>query len=244
MKKQYIYTLVLLLLGCLKTNAQEVEAKNKAFKIYSNFHILGTEEASRFQLTDSSSFHFLNLSIAFSKNRKKPNRFMEGEISFLYSNKDGDRLLRETSFDTIVTPPRLIISERLVPISSEDIVFRLRFELGRWVKTFKEEKLKLGWSSSYEAHIHTSEITPRSSDTFLTSEFQAYLILALIPRIQYDLTSNLFLDLNFPIEIMSLGVDFTTIDNPILTDRQKKQGGFNYDIGGEILLRFGLGYRF
>ena len=244
MKKQYYYTLVLILLGCLKMNAQEIESKNKALKIYTNFHILNTPEASRFQLPDPSGFHFHNISVAFFKNRKKPNRFFEGEFSFLYREKEGDKSITETSFDTIVTPPRLIVTQKEVPIETEDLVFRLRFELGRWVKKMNEEKLKLGWSPSVEAFIHSSKETNKSEESFPATGFNASLKLAVVPRVQYDLTSKLFLDLNIPIQFMSFGLDYNTIENPILTDQQKKQGGFDFDLTGEVLLRLGLGYRF
>lgn len=244
MKKQYIYTLAIILLGCLKINAQEVETKNKALKLYSNFHILNTPEASRFILPDPSGFHFHNVSIAFSKNRKKPNRYYEVEFSLLTRKKEGDKLLTESTIDTIVTPPRIIFTEKNVPISTEDLVFRLRFELGRWVKMFKDEKLKLGWSPSIEANVHSSKENPKSVDSFASTGFNASLKLAVVPRVQYDLTSKLFLDLNFPIQLISFGVDYMTIENPILTERQKTQGGFDFDLTGEILLRLGVGYRF
>ncbi len=244
MKKQYIPIFLFIFFRCFNIQAQEAEDKNRAVKLYSNFHILNSEEASNFQLPDSSGFHFHNISVAFSKNKKNTKRFIEGELSFLYRNKDGDRLLTETFFDTLMTPPRLITSEKNVPINSEDIVFRLRFELGRWVKNFEDKKLKLGWSPSLGAYVHSSKVTPKTSESFPITSFQAFFKIALVPRVQYSLTPNLFLDLNFPIQIMSFGFDSTTIENPVLTERQQKQGGFDFDLTGEVLMRFGVGYRF
>ena len=119
-----------------------------------------------------------------------------------------------------------------------------RFELGRWWKSFKEEKIKLGWSPAFRAYAHFSEMTPKTSESFPESRFQAYLKLGFIPRIQYHLNSNLFLDLNFPIEVLSAGVDFLTIENPVLTDRQKKQGGGDFSVGGEVSMRIGVGVWF
>lgn len=244
MKKQYLYICLLLLIASSNVFAQEVDEKNKSVKLYTNFHILNSREASIFDLPDSSGFHFHNLSFAFAKDKKDSKRFREFEISFLYRDVDRNKEYTNISIDSTFTPPSTIEIKRTVPVNIEDIVIGLRFELGRWWKSFQEEKIRLGWSSSFRVYTHFSETSPQTSQAFPTTRFQAYLKLSFIPRVQYNLSPNLYLDLNFPIEIISTGVDFLKVKNPSLTEEQQKQGGGEFNFGGEVLMRFGVGYRF
>lgn len=60
----------------------------------------------------------------------------------------------------------------------------------------------------------------------------------------YEFKNNIYLDLNTSVLSASFGTQFTAIENPMLTELQRRQGGFDFDIIFFANFRIGVGYIF
>lgn len=246
MKKYILYIFISICFISSSSYGQEKEEQplsespsEKAVKIYSNFYFLSSYEIPRSYLFDNPSFHYHATSIAFYQRKKDSKRFFEMEFSFAKHDKKNGVISRskynpiDSTFATIYHP-----------VSAKNRTFGLRVEFGKWRKTFYDEKIKLGWSTSFRSFVHFGKQTPKSSVGFPIQNFQAGLYINFIPRIQYDFSKHFFVDLNLVINALGLSIDFETTDNPALTERQRKQGGLDFGLLAERTLRLGLGYKF
>ena len=57
-----------------------------------------------------------------------------------------------------------------------------------------------------------------------------------------DIEDRFYIELNTSINGATFGLDFDKVANPNLTERQQKQGGFDFDAFGERLVRIGVGF--
>lgn len=92
--------------------------------------------------------------------------------------------------------------------------------------------------------MHLSELMSSDTEFFYRERVQYYLALGVVPRIRYDISSKIYFALQFPLELFGFGVEFGEIRNPNLSKNQQRQDGGSFDLGGEALIRLGIGYTF
>ena len=192
---------------------------------------------------DLPSFSYNSTAIGFYRENKSKNRFIEFSLSFSKRAAEGNRMTSRVDTSTISNPPIMFITETYFGKSNE-LNIGLRFERGRWIEKISTEKIKVGISMSLRAFAHFSDLIPIDSNVYSSNREQYYITLGLVPRVRYEVNSKVYLALQFPVEFLGLGLDFTTIENPILTKNQQTQGIGNFEIGGEALVRIGIGYKF
>ena len=213
-----------------------------SIKFYSSFQYLPSGGMPNYYL-DPSSFSFNSPSIGFYRENKSEDKFIEVSLSFSKRSTKGSITQTIVDTSTISNPPLMFITN-VYSGSSNDLNIGLRFEKGRWIEKLSTSKLKIGFSTAVRAFAHFSNFESFDVGYYSRDREQYFLVLGFVPRIKYNLTSKFYLALQFPFELFGFGVDFEYIGNPVLTTSQQRQGGFNFNLGGEALIRLGVGYNF
>jgi hypothetical protein len=92
--------------------------------------------------------------------------------------------------------------------------------------------------------VNYIKFIPLSSSNFPASLRNFGALINVIPRLQYNLTSNFFVDLNLPITMAQFNSYHQKTSNPNYSKSQNEVGGLNFDMLFKVSnLRIGLGYR-
>lgn len=194
-------------------------SQTKSLKVYSNFVYLNSERyviPSVFQ--ESSALDFEQFSLAYRTEKEKS--FWEYEAGLVLFQKSN-------SNNTLTL---------------DHIDMHLRIERGFKVKTSENNKFRFYISPALKAYYLVEKTNPQTSTTFPKTHWIAGINGALFFRGQYHFSEKWYLDFNTSFIGGNLGVDFQKVENPALTINQQTQGGFDFDILGERILRIGLGY--
>ncbi len=200
-------------------------------------------ELKLYEKNISFHFSFNSPAIAYYREDKTKSKFFEVSLSFSTRSTKGSIIETTVDTSTINNPP-LMFTTNVIAGSSDDLNIGLRFEKGRWIERLSTEKLKIGFSSAVRLFGHFSKFESFDDKFYSRDREQYFLVLGFVPRLKFNLTSKVHLILHFPFELLGFGFDFEEIQNPILTTSQRRQAGFNFNIGGEALIRFGVGYTF
>ena len=240
MKKQCFYILAFLCFICPNLQAQEDAPRENSILLYSNFNFLTfVDVQDPFLENENLGFGFRNFSVAFFKSKENVKRsYWEADFSFATQTREGD--IQNFNFD----PLSSIVMTTVEPVETKSNYYGLRFEFGRWFKVVRDEKLKFGWAYSFRSFVFTDKLTPKSSIGFEQEKFKSVVTFCLVPRMRYELNNRFYLDLNYSLDLFYGGVDFQTINDPILTARQQRQGGFDLGLLGAGILRLGAGCKF
>ncbi|MFK7773373.1 MAG: hypothetical protein AB8F94_14590 [Saprospiraceae bacterium] len=236
MKKTLFSILILISLLTISSFAQKEEQEiEQSLKIYAAFQYFPSGNIP-YSYFDLPNFSYSSTSLAFFRENKSNQKFFEISLSYLKKTEFG--LFTET-----ISGPMISITTT-TSAKADDLKIGLRVERGRWIKKFSSEKIKIGFAPSVRLLANFSKLTPTGGGVYSRDRKQYFLTLSFVPRIQYELNSKFYLSLNFPFDILAFGIDLETIKNPVLTSSQQEQGGFDFNLGGEALIRFGVGYKF
>lgn len=243
MKKTFLSIFLLTFLFNSIVQAQgEKKDIEQAIKFYASFQYLPSSDMPNYYL-DPSSFSFNSPAIAYYREDKAKSKFFEVSLSFSTRSTKGSIIETTVDTSTINNPPLMFITN-VIAGSSDDLNIGLRFEKGRWIERLSTKKIKIGFSTSVRAFGHFSKFESFDANFYSRDRDQYFLVLGFVPRVKFNLTSKVHLVVHFPFELLGFGLDFEEIQNPILTTSQQRQGGFNFNLGGEALIRFGVGYTF
>lgn len=195
--------------------------QSKSLKIYSNFLLLGSERYSVVPAFEQKNnlFEFEQITIAFRKEKEK--RYWEYEAGFLLFNNEADSLFQLKHIDG-----------------------HIRVEKGYKFKESSNGKFKFYLSPALKGYYLKEENTPKTTTNFPITNWVGGINLALFVRGQYHFNDKWYLDVNTSLVGASFGINLQKIENPMLFDNQQAQGGFDFDVLSEQLLRIGLGYNF
>lgn len=243
MKKTFLSILFLIFLFPLNSFAQEEENEiEHSLSIYASFQYLPTGNLPNYYF-DLPNFSYNSTALGIYRENKSKNRFIEFSLSFSKRSDEGNVFQSMIDTSTLSNPPVMFFTNTYFGKSNE-LNIGLRFERGRWIERISNEKIKIGFSSSFRAFVHSSDLTSSDPGLYARERDQYYLAFGLVPRIRYNVTSKFYLSLHFPFEMVGLGVEFGETRNPNLSENQQKESGGSFDIGGEALIRFGMGYKF
>ncbi|MEM6965000.1 MAG: hypothetical protein AAF573_09555 [Bacteroidota bacterium] len=237
MKKQFIYILSLVWFCFGFCKAQDNPIRNHSLKIYSNFD-LNTKDFPEIMIENPSGVHFQGISIAYQKNKKDSKKYFETEL--IYFQREQERNISEGFYDTITNV--FIPNFYTYPMESSSFLLGIRAELGKWF--YESKKIKLGIGGASQAFYSEQNIDPLTNETYPRERLQAGFVFSLLPKAQWLFHNRFYLELNLLMDVFTVGVDFQDIKNPALTRNQQKQGGLDFNQGGEVLLRLGIGYQF
>jgi len=195
-----------------------LSGQNQSIKIYSNFLYLNSERYSLRFNSSQKGFEFEQVRLAYRKTKEKS--FFELEGGLLAFKKE-ESIFTKNHFD-----------------------IHIRGEQGFKIRATKNGKFLMYLSLAAKVYYWTEDDLPKTSSSFETNTWTSGLNGALFFRGEYHLNEKFYLDVNTTFLGGNLSVLFTTTKNPALTERQQTQGGFDFDILTERLLRIGVGYKF
>ena len=85
--------------------------------------------------------------------------------------------------------------------------------------------------------------TPNYGDLFARERKKKGAGLGFVPRIQYLISDNLFLDFSATFFVLAVDLEHSADRNPVLTTEQQENDVFNAEIFGKYWLRVGLGWK-
>ena len=192
--------------------------QTKSIKIYSNFLYLNSERYNRNALSEEKTpFEFEYFTLGYRK--EKEESFWEYEAGLVLFQKDN------------------------ISTSLNHVDAHFRIERGFKIRESSNGKFKFYISPSAKVYFLSEKTDSKVSTVFPMKEWIAGINGALFLRGEYHFSEKLYLDFNTTFIGGSLGINYQTIENPILTTNQRTQGGFDFDALGERLLRIGIGYK-
>jgi hypothetical protein len=64
-----------------------------------------------------------------------------------------------------------------------------------------------------------------------------------MPGSQFNVGKRLVIDLNVAVSFVSMGIEQSVLENPVLSAEQRKSNLFSFDLPIETMLRLGVGYK-
>lgn len=212
-------------------------------KIYSNFNFVAEDDflsfdpaTNKLRTDETRSYDLGYFSPAFII-RTDSGNFHEFELSRLLLNQDQSILF--TSNDSIGG------TELISALRTTEFLFAFRYEYNIAISSVAEEtKIQSYIGFSIQPFFEASKTMPLLSPSYSTSQNRFGALLAIVPRVNYDIKENLFLDFNIPITLLETNVNFNETENPQLTEVERNSTVFNVKVlPVNFMLRIGIGLR-
>ena len=220
MYKIFLIFLFVLCCFCFKSVAQELEvtAPNReiVIKVYGNFLYLNSYYNPRPYNFMQEPFRFWGITPAISFREKTRRMIHEFEPKFWASVRDENNI--------------------------EEFEVGLRYELNWYLKRALFPGFRFRYGPSARVYYYHADVKKDVNNGFpaeaqnggLEFSFSIHFEYQISDHLRFELTSNNF-NVNF-------AVDFLYYENPALTERQKQQGGFDFELFNQRILRLGLAY--
>lgn len=194
-----------------------VFGQQSSLNIYSNWSYFPGQSISHLD-NDFSKIGYNGLSFSYRKANEKLN-FQEYEL------KTGLRFKKESTQNT------------------KKIYNHIRYEIGKQ----KEEKLfntfTLQYGFTFKLFQFYEQIDPQAIDMFTIKHHTLGLSAGLLTNIEYDLSSNLYVQLKVTLFDIMFRMGTSENDRPDIANELRKVNNFDIDLLGEQSLRFGIGYK-
>ena len=192
---------------------QPASAQEHSLKLYSNIVRANVYQPNHFDFRDQQAA-FRGISLAY----KRLNNGISHEFEARFNVRS--RSLPNDTFSSWET--------------------QFRYERGKYWKLTDKLFVQRGLAASF---FHLNEdISVISYNVFPVKINTSGVDLSYFFHLEYHITSNLYLDLNAPIISTNVGVQFSEVANPMLTERQQRQGGFDFNGTFFGMVRLGFGY--
>ena len=195
-----------------------LSGQDKSIKVYSNFLYLNSERYSILFNPNKKGFEFEQVSLAYRKRNEKTFFELEGGL--------------------------LTFKEELPDFAKDHFDIHIRGEQGFKMRESANGKFLFYISLAAKIYYWREDDLPKTSANFETNTWSTGLNGALFLRGEYHFNEKFYLDVNTTFLGGTLSAQFSTLKDPILTVNQQTQGGFDFDILSERLLRIGIGYKF
>ncbi len=203
----------------LAITGNSAKAQKNSLKVYGNFLILNSEKEPWHFNHTPSPFSYRGISVAYQLINKE-GRIHEWEIRISFDKENTDSL-KFNQFNAHV-----------------------RYEIGRRFKRKLSKKIDFGISGGGKIFYLHETVNRQPGFEFQRINNAVGINIAALAHLEYALSKNIYIDLSLTLGGASIDSSYQYYDNPALTERQKKQGGFDLDLFRERLLRIGVGYRF
>ena len=112
-------------------------------------------------------------------------------------------------------------------------------------KCFDEKRkstVYIGWF--YNVTWHYSAFESGYPTIYYTSSLNRVALRAgFMPGSQFNVGKRLVIDLNVAVSFVSMGIEQSVLENPVLSAEQRKSNLFSFDLPIETMLRLGVGYK-
>jgi len=208
-----ILTLLLISISCL-TN---LHSQSKELILYKDFYYFNSRPFLRFTDFEPKAINNYGWSIAYKKMKsdRKYNQF-EAKVIFESSDEADNSFKRKE--------------------------FLLNYRKGKYLKKKLFNVLKMRYGPSLNLRLLTEDLEPGLTREFPRENILGGLGLSVLAGLEYPLSDKLNIHLDTNLFGLSFSLNYSYFDNPALTERQKQQGGFDFDLFGERTLKIGIGY--
>jgi len=218
-RKQFVMLLLLNLWLSVSLVAQQIEIekakKEIILKAYASFLYLNSDYNPRPYDFSEEPFRFWGITPAISFRDKESLIIHEFEPKFWYSTRDNDN------------------------IKEYEIGFR--YEMCWYLKNEIFPGMRFRWGPSARIYYYDADVKANPMG-FMVHQQTGGLEFSLAAHLEYQLSEKLKIELTTSNFNLNFSVDYQYLNNPALTERQKQQGGFDFDLFGQRILRLGLGY--
>lgn len=126
------------------------------------------------------------------------------------------------------------------PFDRKEIL--LNFRRGKYLKKQLFNVLKVRYGPSLNVNLVTEELEIGTDRAFRRENISGGIGLSVFGGIEYSLSNRLNIHIDTNLLGMSFSTKYSNIENPVLTERQQRQGGFDFELFGERILKIGIGY--
>lgn len=123
-------------------------------------------------------------------------------------------------------------------------LFQLNYRRGKYWKKTANSAVKIRHGYSVGLQYIEEDRSPLISSEFPLDRTYYDISIDYILGAEFFISETIRFDIGFSPVVMSFGTDRYYNDNPALTERQKTQGGFDFDLVGQRTLKIGLGITF
>ncbi len=162
---------------------------------------------------DLNTTNFINPGIAFRK-IKKNNWFEEYALTAISLQKQNDVLLVKE--DQGITEP-------LSGSNKRAFALWLRYEYGKWFSKGEGQKIHYGLGLGLDPFILIDRIVPATSATFPFKAERIGAEVRFIPRIGYQISPKMLLELKVPVRLNKTYAEHTVLENPVLGDKERME---------------------
>ena len=239
--------LISFVLSCLMATLTlfgQENQKNKVIKLYSNISLTRTETT-----LNQSPY---NLTSTVENNNEMQIGYFTPSIAFVLPNGNfheielSQLVINNTNNETIVIDDSS--GQTVQPISGQittNVSIAMRYEYD--VLFFKKKegaKLMPYLGFSMNPYFSNKKYSSKISTSFPTNQNSFGALLSIVPRLNYNLNENWFIDVNVPVNIVDLNVTVNSNDNPALTEQQRSSSTLGFAMfPSKFLVRFGVGLR-
>lgn len=215
-------TIIFLLFNsCVFTSlfAQDAEVdqpkKEIYIKGYVNFLYFNSGYHPNYHNFEKEFFRFWAVTPAVSFRNLESLKVHELEPKFWYSNRD----------------------------NVKEYEFGLRYELCWYLKKEIVSGLRFRWGGSSRIYYYKADIAFDPMFNNPTKEQNGGLELSLAAHLEYQIFKKIKVELTTSNLNINFALDYHYTDNPLLTESQKTQGGFDFEIFNQRILRLGIGFK-
>ncbi len=222
MKKCQVFLLPLIFCFCFHSAAQEIETttpeKIITVKAYANFLYFDSDYNPMPYDFDKLFFRFWGITPSVIFRKEGSRTVHEFEPKFWFSTRDDNNI--------------------------KEYEIGLRYELNWYLKKDIFPGLQFRWGPAIRGYYYNADVSRGYNGPYPIEVNAGGLELSMGAHLEYRLSKNLILDLSTSNFNVNFGVDFHYHDHPDLTERQKKNGGFDFAFFNQQLMRLGIGYEF
>ena len=212
------------LLMCFTLSAQssELETSSNGFKLYLSYF------SESYQVTGVTiDFDLVTYQTDFNKVipsfgytwKKNEKHWHEFEVS-LFIDKN----------ETLGTfQPAIGGAQTVTGETSLLSFFSTRYERQRIL--INKDKFQFNLGGSGQLYWLGNTLTPKTSASFPRSNQKYWMNLSLVPRVLIK-GEKFALDINFPLAVVSTGVENSRIDNPVIPSEERSVSSFDWDLFG------------
>ena len=119
----------------------------------------------------------------------------------------------------------------------------LRYSIGRYLYRSEADNVRIRAGLAARSTYYQADFTPTTSSDFPIETRSTWFGLSLVGHVEFWITPTIKVDISTLNFSTGLGFESVYTDNPALAEPQKKQGGFNFNTGGQRIFRVGLGFK-
>ena len=185
--------------------------------VYKDFHYFNSRPFLRYSNYEPTSISSYGWAIGYKK-MKNERKFNQLEAKVLFDSSD----------------------EASAPFKRQEIL--LNYRKGKYLKKNLFNILKVRYGPSLNINLMKEDLAIGTDREFPIDNLLGGIGLSVFGGLEYKLSHKFNIHIDTSLFGMIFSINTSYYDNPALTERQKRQSGFDFDLFGERILKIGVGY--